>query len=107
MHQCGARHTIQNACQCAIAHKTGLSCCPVIEFAQHGNIHDADHKATQSSKEEWHVEAEVEAGWGFGSAKVSGGGSGEYQSGREEFAKLMAPILAEAAQAIKTKKEVA
>lgn len=40
---------------------------------------------TQSKKEEWHAEAKVGASWGFGSAEVSGGGSGQYQSGREQF----------------------
>ncbi|HET7418459.1 MAG TPA: hypothetical protein VFJ61_12625 [Solirubrobacterales bacterium] len=44
-------------------------------------------KATRSSTEKWHAEAEASASWGWGSAKVSGGASGEYQSGREQFAK--------------------
>jgi hypothetical protein len=44
-------------------------------------------KATHSSTEKWQVEAEASASWGWGSAKVSGGASGEYQSGREQFAK--------------------
>ncbi len=44
-------------------------------------------KSTQSSKENWHVEAQASASFGFGSASISGGGGGEYQSGREEFAK--------------------
>lgn len=38
-------------------------------------------KATRSSTESWHVEAEVSASWGWGSANVSGGGGGEYHSG--------------------------
>lgn len=45
--------------------------------------------ATQESTENWHAEAEAKASFGFGSARVSGGGSGEYTSGTEEFAKAV------------------
>lgn len=44
-------------------------------------------QSTSSKKEHWYAEAEASASWGFGSASVKGGGGGEYQSGREEFAK--------------------
>jgi hypothetical protein len=43
--------------------------------------------ATRDKTENWHVEAEANASFGFGSAKVSGGGSGEYSSSTEEFSK--------------------
>lgn len=43
-------------------------------------------KATRSKSESWHAEAEASASWGFGSAKVSGGGAGDYHSGTEAFA---------------------
>lgn len=52
-------------------------------------------KATRSSTEKWHVEAEASASWGWGSAEVSGGASGEYQSGREQFAKQASEAVKE------------
>ena len=62
-------------------------------------------KKTQSSKESWHVEAEVNANWGWGSAKVSGGGAGEYHSGREEFAKQVDDSVQEHANEASSKRE--
>lgn len=44
-------------------------------------------KSTRNRKLAWHAEAEAKAQWGWGSAKVSGGASGENQSSREEFSK--------------------
>lgn len=62
-------------------------------------------KKTQSSKESWHVEAEVNANWGWGNAKVSGGGAGEYHSGREEFAKQVDDSVQEHANEASSKRE--
>jgi hypothetical protein len=44
---------------------------------------------TQSKEESWYVDAEAKGNFGFGSASVSGGGAGEYHSGRDEFAKAI------------------
>ncbi|HEY8569235.1 hypothetical protein, partial [Microbulbifer sp.] len=63
-------------------------------------------KQTKSKTEEWHVEAEVSASWGFGSASVSGGGSGEYSSGREQFAKQAAESVKEHAAEASSKREM-
>lgn len=62
-------------------------------------------KKTQSSKESWHVEAEAKASWGWGSAKVSGGAAGEYQSGREEFSKSVNNAVSEHANQASAKRE--
>ncbi|SER78413.1 hypothetical protein SAMN05421690_10763 [Nitrosomonas sp. Nm51] len=63
-------------------------------------------KATKSKTEEWHVEAEAKASWGFGSAKVSGGGSGEYHSGREQFARQATEATTEHAAEASSKREL-
>lgn len=63
-------------------------------------------KATSSKTEEWHVEAEAKASWGFGSAKVSGGGSGEYHSGREQFARQASEATTEHAAEASSKREL-
>jgi len=63
-------------------------------------------KATKSKTEEWHVEAEAKASWGFGSAKVSGGGSGEYHSGREQFARQASEAVSEHAAEASSKREL-
>jgi hypothetical protein len=52
-------------------------------------------KHSRLNKESWHVEAEVSASWGFGSAKVSGGAEGEYQASRESFAKQVEDAVQE------------
>lgn len=63
-------------------------------------------KQTQSKTEKWHVEAEAKASWGFGSAKVSGGASGEYQSGREQFARQASEATQEHAAEASSKREL-
>jgi len=63
-------------------------------------------KATREETEEWHVEAELEASWGFGSAEVSGGGSGEYQSGREQFARQATEAIREHSADASSKREL-
>ncbi len=63
-------------------------------------------KSTRSQKEEWHVDAKVEAGWGWGSAEVSGGGSGEYHSGREQFARSVNDATHEHANESSNKRDV-
>ncbi len=45
--------------------------------------------ATRSKTENWHAEAEVKGSIGIASGSVSGGGSGEYSSGTEEFSKAV------------------
>lgn len=45
--------------------------------------------ATREQTENWYVDAEVKGTIGFASAKVSGGGGGEYASGVEEFARSL------------------
>ncbi|MDR6559821.1 hypothetical protein J2809_004204 [Arthrobacter pascens] len=62
-------------------------------------------KRTQSKKEEWHAEAKAEASWGWGSAEVSGGGSGEYHSGRERFSSGVNDSVKEHAQDASQKRE--
>ena len=63
-------------------------------------------KQTQSKTEKWHVEAEAQGSWGFGSAKVSGGASGEYQSGREQFARQASEATKEHAAEASSKREL-
>lgn len=63
-------------------------------------------KATRSSTESWHVEAEVSASWGWGSANVSGGGGGEYHSGREQFSRQAAEATKEHAAEASSKREL-
>jgi hypothetical protein len=46
-------------------------------------------KSAQADKVSWHVEAEVSASWGWGSAKISGGAAGDHQTSRESFARGM------------------
>lgn len=68
--------------------------------------HETTDKATASKTEAWHVEAEAKASWGFGSAKVSGGGSGEYHSGREQFARQASEAVTEHAAEASSKREL-
>jgi hypothetical protein len=63
-------------------------------------------KATRSKTEKWHVEAEAKASWGFGSAKVSGGASGEYHSSREQFARQASEAVREHAADASSKREL-
>jgi hypothetical protein len=62
-------------------------------------------KRTQTSQTEWHVEAEVGASWGWGSADFSGGGSGQYHSGREEFGRQVNDASQEHAREASNKRE--
>jgi len=48
---------------------------------------ETTEKKTESSKEAWEVEASATASWGLNEVNVSAGASGEYQSGREAFAR--------------------
>jgi hypothetical protein len=52
-------------------------------------------KKTRNNKKSWHAEAEVSAKWGWGSAKVSGGASGESQSSRDQFARSVTDAVQE------------
>ncbi len=62
-------------------------------------------KSNDSQKEGWHAEAKVEQGWGTGDVEVSGGGSGEYQSSREEFGKRVSDATAEHAREASNKRD--
>lgn len=62
-------------------------------------------KSTKSKVEEWHAEANVGATWGWGAATVSGGGSGQYQSGREQFARQVNDAVQEHARSESSKRE--
>jgi hypothetical protein len=62
-------------------------------------------KQTQASKTEWHVEASVEASWGWGKAEVSGGASGEYHAGREQFSKQVNDTAQEHASMASNKRD--
>lgn len=55
-------------------------------------------KSTRADKKAWHVEAEANASWGWGSAKVSGGMSGESQAAREAFAQNAKNVTTEHAR---------
>lgn len=63
-------------------------------------------KQTRSSEEKWSVEAEASASWGWGSAKVSGSASGNYQSGREQFAKQASSAVGEHAAKASSKRQL-
>lgn len=63
-------------------------------------------KATSSKTEKWHVEAQAKASWGFGSAKVTAGASGEYQSGREQFSRQAADSVREHAAESSSRREL-
>ena len=64
------------------------------------------NKQAQQEKLSWHVEAEVDASWGWGSAKVSGGASGENASQREDMAKQVANSVKKHAQKASAKRDV-
>ncbi len=64
------------------------------------------NKQVQQEKLSWHVEAEVSASWGWGSAKVSGGASGENASQREDMAKQVANSVKKHAQKASAKRDV-
>lgn len=63
-------------------------------------------KHTQTSKTEWHVDANVVAAWGWGAANVTGGGSGEYHSGREQFGRQVNDASQEHARESSNKRDV-
>ncbi|MGV8851043.1 MAG: hypothetical protein ACOH1M_00570 [Rhodoglobus sp.] len=63
-------------------------------------------KSTKSKEEKWSVEAEASATWGWGSASVKGSASGEYQSGREQFAKQVSSAVGEHAKTASSKREL-
>jgi len=63
-------------------------------------------KQTRSSEEKWSVEAEASASWGWGSAKVSGAASGDYQSGREQFSKQVSSSVGEHAAKASSKRQL-
>ncbi|MGY0556677.1 hypothetical protein [Lysobacter sp. A421] len=63
-------------------------------------------KKTRAQTESWQVQAEASGSWGFGSASVSAGASGEYQSGREQFARQTSEALGEHAKEASSKREL-
>ena len=64
------------------------------------------NKQAQQDKLSWHVEAEAEASWGWGSAKVSGGVAGENASQREDMAKAVSNSVKKHAQKASAKRDV-
>jgi len=54
----------------------------------------------------WHAEGSVEASWGWGSAKVSAGGSGSSNSSRESFAKGVSNVINNHASETSSKRDV-
>ena len=64
------------------------------------------NKQAQQDKFSWHVEAEAECSFGFASAKVSGGASGENASQREDMAKAVSNSVKKHAQKASAKRDV-
>ena len=58
-------------------------------------MNETTDTATQEKTENWYVEAEAKGSIGVASAKVSGGGGGEYGSSTEEFSKAVDESVAE------------
>jgi hypothetical protein len=75
------------------------------EFQQSVSDEESDKRSTQDSLE-WHVEAEAEASWGFGSAKVSGGAKGASAAQREQFGKKMSSATGKHAATASAKRDV-
>lgn len=63
-------------------------------------------KATEESTTDWSAQAEAKASWGWGSANVSGGASGEYHSGREQFCRQLSEATTEHASDASSKREL-
>jgi hypothetical protein len=68
--------------------------------------HEQSNKQSHQDKLAWHVEAEAQASWGWGSAKISGGASGENASQREDMAKSVANAVEKHAQKASSKRDV-
>lgn len=70
-------------------------------------LRETTDSSTYSETEEWHAEASASASFfGFGSAKISGGGSGEYHSRRDHFAKQVSDVTQEHASAASSQREM-
>jgi hypothetical protein len=67
---------------------------------------EQSNKQAQQDKLAWHVEAEAEAHWGWGSAKISGGAAGENASQRENMAKAVSNSVKKHAQKASAKRDV-
>jgi len=67
---------------------------------------ETSEKRTESTREAWQVEANVDASWGWGSASVSGGASGEYHTGRESFARAASETTKEHCAQASQKREL-
>lgn len=69
---------------------------------------EAEHsnKETYDQNFEYHAEASAKAGWGWGSAKVSGGVKGGTNSSREEFAKNVSNATQKHASTASAKRDV-
>ncbi|MBC8334477.1 MAG: hypothetical protein H8E29_04370 [Anaerolineales bacterium] len=63
-------------------------------------------KKTQADTSKWSLEAEAKAKWGWGSASAKGSMSGEYQSGREQFARSTSEAVGEHANESSSKREL-
>lgn len=63
-------------------------------------------KQSESKSSEYHLDAEVSANWGWGSASVSGGTSSESSSTREEFAKNVSSATEKSSMSASAKRDV-
>ncbi|MEM9892466.1 MAG: hypothetical protein AAF962_16505 [Actinomycetota bacterium] len=67
---------------------------------------ESTDKVTRSKNEKWAVEAKAGGSWGWGSASVKGTASGEYQTGRERFARQLTDAVSEHAREASSKREL-
>jgi hypothetical protein len=63
-------------------------------FAQ-SVLSETTDTATREKSENWHAEAEAKGSIGIASAKISGGGGGEYSASTEEFSKSVDEAVSE------------
>lgn len=66
---------------------------------------ETSDRQTENKDEGWHADAKAGVSWGVASAEVSAGGSGQYQSGREEFASSLNQATQEHAKSASAKRD--
>lgn len=67
---------------------------------------EQSNKTANQDKFAWHVEAEADASFGFGSAKIKGGASGENASQREDMAKSVSNAVQKHSQKASAKRDI-